>query len=279
MRYAKHCRCSTRFAAAMVCMLVPTLLAAGERGRRLRPGEFNPKHKTVSMFAAIEAEQIVVKLVPKDSTAGTVLITNKTEQPLNVELPEVFAGVPALAQFGGGGLGGGGGGIGGGGGGGQGVGGGFGGGGGGFGGGGLGGGGGGGGVFNVAPERIGKIKVPCVCLEHGKRDPRPSIPYRLVPIDEFTEQPAVPQLLKLLAQRQIDQRAAQAAAWHLNNEMTWEQLAGKEIIRAGGSRYPYFSRAELELAYEIASAAQRMVDQDDNPVPSRSSITQSRASD
>nr|HPM81878.1 hypothetical protein [Candidatus Anammoximicrobium sp.] len=85
-----------------------------------------PAAKRVELFEAIKAGDIAVKLIPKDAKEANVLIENKAKQPLEIKLPEAFAGVPVLAQigggFGGGGFGGGGlggGGVGGGGGGGQ----------------------------------------------------------------------------------------------------------------------------------------------------------------
>ena len=45
----------------------------------------------------------------------------------------------------------------------------------------------GGGFFDVAPDRVGKIKVITVCLEHGKDDPNPRVPYELRPVDAFTD--------------------------------------------------------------------------------------------
>ena len=273
MRHNDRHVVSARLGLAMAIMLIPVTLGAAERKGRLRVGQFNPEHKTVELFAAIEAGQIEVKLVLRDSRQGTVLIKNKSEQPLNVHLPEAFAGVPVLAQLGGGGgFGGGGGGLGGGGGGGgQGVGGG----GGGLGGGGGGlggGGGGGGGLFNVAAEKLGKFKIACVCLEHGKREPRPTIPYQLKPIESLTDRPVVHQLLKLFTRGRYNQRAAQAAAWHLNNDMSWEELAAKRIIRAGGAQYPFFTQAELQQAVQMASAAEQMAQQENSPAIPQSQL-------
>jgi hypothetical protein len=216
-----------------------------------------PEPEKVDLFAAIEAGDIDVKLICKDSTTGNVIITNKTKRPLAIKMPDAFAGVPIAGQFGGcpGGCPGGGGGFGGGGGGGgnQGVGGGgggFGGGGGGFGGGGGGfGGGGGGGIFNVAPEKVAKVKVVTVCLEHGKEDPNPRIPYELRPINAFTENEKVIELVKMVARGEIDQHSAQAAAWHLANDMTWQELARKVGRKhLNGATEPYFTPAHLNRA-------------------------------
>ena len=206
--------------------------------------------ETVELFAAAARGDIEVKLIPKDSTTGQVIITNKTKKPLTIQLPAAFAGVPVLAQgLAGGGLGGGGGGnnnnnqnqgLGGGG---LGGGGGFGGGGGGF------GGGGGGGLFNVGPEKVGKLKFVAVCLEHGKLDPNPRVPYEMRPIESFVSKPEVIEVIKMLGKGELGQHSAQAAAWHLNNEMSWNELAnkiGKKHL--DGSVEPYFNAGALEVA-------------------------------
>jgi hypothetical protein len=248
-----------------MALLAVALLAAGpaglaaERSAKLKLGEYNPAHDSVEMFAAMEEGQIEVKFIPKDSTEANVLIKNKTDKPLNVQLPEAFAAVPILAQFGGGGFGGGqqgGGGFGGGGGGNQGAGGGFGGGGGGGFGGGAG--GGGGNFFNVPAEKVGDLKVPLVCLEHGKKEPRAAIPYRIIPLAKFTTDPAVYEMLKLFGQGQIDQRSAQAAAWHLASKMSWQELRDKQIVRLTGQRYAWFSPQELGRAVSLVNAAHQL---------------------
>lgn len=225
----------------------------------------------VNMFKAMEDGIIDVKFIPMNSEKGTFVITNKTNKKLKVEMPAAFAGVP-LAQFGGGGFGGNGGGFGGGGlggnGGGFGGGGGgnqgFGGGGGGFGGGGFGGNGGGGfggggfgggnggGFFNVMPEKTQKVKVEGVCLDHGLEDPNPKIPYDVKPIEQYSTKPGVLTLLHMLGSGKIDQRVAQATAWHLNNDMSWEELAGKTIHHLDGRSEPYFSRKEITTAMQAS---------------------------
>ena len=229
--------------------LIPSLLSAAERhGKLPKSGQYNPDHATVEMFAAIEEGQIGVKLIPKDSTQSGVLIENLTDKPLNVKLPTAFAGVPVLAQqFGG--VGGNNRGNRGGGGGNQGFGGGFGGGGGGF------GGGGGGGMFNVAPEKVGRLKVPTVCLEHGKREPRARIPYEIKPLKSFTEKPGVKELCQMLGSGRVNQRAAQVAAWHLNNDMSFQELAAERNRFANGTSQPFFTPQELRAGMNLSAMA------------------------
>ncbi|HVA49085.1 MAG TPA: hypothetical protein VNH11_22170 [Pirellulales bacterium] len=204
--------------------------------RYAKAGQYNPSDETVEMFEALDAGKIAVRFIPKDSTQGRIFIKNKSGKPLNVRLPAAFAAAPVLAQMGMGGMGMGGMGAGGGGGG-QGM------------------GGGGGGMFNVPADKEGNVRVPCVCLEHGKPEPRPQMTYSIKRVESFTTKPGVAELLTELDPSGMNQRAAQAAAWHLNNGMSWEQLAGKRIERADGSSYPYFLPEELRGGIELADRA------------------------
>ncbi len=215
----------------------------------------------LDLFEAIDQGVVDAKFVARSAAKGRLVLTNKTDQPVNVQLPEAFAGVPVLRQFGGGGggggLGGGGGGLGGGGGGGggQAVGGG--------GGGGLGGGGGGGlgggGAFNIAPERIERIDVPLVCLEHGLRDPSSSKPYEIRPIEDVVTSPALIEIVKAFGNGQLPRGATQAAAWHINSGVSWNELAAKltGTVRSI-NRGPYFSRQEIQAAMTIVQRAETM---------------------
>ena len=54
----------------------------------------------VDLFQAIDQGQIDVKVFPKDSSQLRVIVENKTDKPLTVKLPDAFAAVPVLAQFG-----------------------------------------------------------------------------------------------------------------------------------------------------------------------------------
>jgi hypothetical protein len=239
-------------------------LAEAARGGA-RQGAESANGPAVEFFQAVEDGQLDAKFIAKSDRAARILITNKTKQALNVQMPAAFAGVPVLAQIGGGGFGGGGrggGGFGGGSGGGgqQSVGGGFGGGGGGFGGGGGGfGGGGGGGVFSIPPEQTAKLNVPVVCLDHGLRNPSSSRPYEMVPADEHLDRPEVIELLKAFGSGELDHQSVQAAAWHLNNGMSWDQLAAKlQGTRRSTSRPPYFSRQQIQTGVAYANEATRL---------------------
>ena len=80
--------------ATLLCAVVPAALAAGEKSKAGSPEET----QQVEVFAAIEQGLIEVRVIPRDATQCRLLVHNKTDRPLSVELPQAFAAVPVLAQ-------------------------------------------------------------------------------------------------------------------------------------------------------------------------------------
>lgn len=237
---------SQRWLCVAVALAIPAILWAASPAASSKN---EAPAKTVDLFAGMEAGDIDVVMIQKDATDGTVMIKNKTDKPLTIKMPEAFGGVPILAQRGRGGGGGVGGmgGMGGRGGGMQGMGGGMMGGMGGMGGMGM---GGMGGMMNIAPDKVQKIRVTTVCLDHGKDDPNPRVPYKPVPLDSLTKNAVVGEVIKLMLSGKLDQHSAQAATWHLQNGLSWEELTNKVGIKhIDGSKEPYFTAAHLERAF------------------------------
>ena len=230
------------FALAIAACLTPSAEAA-EPTKALKYGEFNPAHASVDLFDGMKSGKLQVKLVVMDSTEARLIVANKADEPLNIKMPDAFAGVHVLAQLGGAAAGGGGGA--------QGV-------GGGLGGGGAGG-GAGGGFFNIPAEKTATLKAPVVCLEHGKPDPQPAMTYEIRPLHEFNDHPVVRQLCILLSEGKVSQRVVQAATWHYANNLSWEELAAKRVNRLGGQSYPYFSPQEMQAAIAVAIHAEQRV--------------------
>jgi hypothetical protein len=231
----------------------------------------------VELFDAMASGDLDVKVIAKDATTGKVLIKNTTKRPLAIKLPEVFAAVPAAAQFFpvGGPLGAGPGGLN------NGL---------------LGAngqgnqfqnqplggafqgqqglpgangffpGGGNGigngnfgvpGIFKVEPEKVGKLKITTVCLEHGKPDPKARIEYALKPLDSLTSNAKTIETVRMLARGEIDQKSAQAAAWHVENGLTWQKLArGVGTRHLSGIFEPMFTREQLKRAQAIVAEAE-----------------------
>ena len=260
--------------------------AESTRGEVMRLGKFNSQNETVDFFSAIEQGQIRVRLIPRNARKARLLIDNQTEQPLNVRFPAAFAAVPVLAQWqnwqpGGQGQFGQQGQLG------QGnnmpgktqqIGGsfpgpmnqigngpfmnignqnaqpgqpgqpgkpwqqGF------------------GPIFNVAPEMVGQMKLTTVCLEHGKPDPKPKAKYEIRPVERVSDKPAVAELLRLMSASGVSQRAAQVAAWHLNNGKSWKELTAMKKSKLLPVD-PVFSKQELAAGRRLVEAANAAVEE------------------
>lgn len=111
--------------------------------------------------------------------------------------------------------------------------------------------------FSVKPEKTAQVPLATVCLSHGKPDPRPNMTYKLVRLEEYTKDPALQELLKRYGTEGGDPQAAQAAAWHLANGMSWKTLETKLDLRLGPTRaQPYFNARQLQTARELVEKAQ-----------------------
>jgi hypothetical protein len=116
----------------------------------------------------------------------------------------------------------------------------------------------GGGLFKVEPEKVGKLKMTSVCLEYGKPDPNAHKEYELRPLDTVVGDPVTMEAVKMLARGEIDQKGAQAAAWHLCNGLTWEELEKKIGRKHLTGRVDLFFNAEqLARGKEIAKEAHK----------------------
>ena len=258
------------FSAAVLLASPGMGLAGSDRPKDLygaRP--FNPEDETIELFTGMQSGKLEAKIIPKDATQCQLLVTNKTDKALNVHLPDVFGAVPVMAQLLDGrardttqGLG-------------------------------VGNPlgdfmnpmgrnpgmfnvGGGPGIpgfgprpggqrniwapFNVASEKVGRLKLLAVCLEHGKRDPAPHIPYQIKALSELTDKAEVHELCRMLGRGEISQPAAQAAAWHLENGLSWLALANMQHRPVLMNRRPYFSQAALAVGKQAAEVAAKRAD-------------------
>ena len=186
---------------------------------------------TVEFFAAKKAGLIDVMFIPRSSKSANIMMKNRTKRKLNIRMPEAFAGVPILGQMGGMGMGGGGMGM---------------------------GGGGMGGFQNIEPGRVRKVKVATVCLEHGKKEPNPRIKYDIVPIENFTRNAQVIELCRMLGSGKLDQMSAQAAAWHLTDDLSWQQLVQKiGATHLNGTSERYFHPNQVAMGMRYVQIAQQ----------------------
>ncbi len=117
-------------------------------------------------------------------------------------------------------------------------------------------------MFRVEADRPGKLQVDMVCLEYGKTDPNPRMKYTIVPLEQLNSDPKVAELCKLLADGKVKQNVAQAAAWHIANEVSWGELAKKnrrESQYTGNEKY--FTQEELRTAVNVAGHCRAATEQ------------------
>lgn len=264
-----------RWAVLTVAACVPWAAWAGDWVKGLGPAD--PSRETVDFFSAVEKGQISAQLIPRDAWQCRLMLSNKTGKPLNVRLPEVFAGVPVsvAAQF-------------------------------------LPNGnnanvnrnppgsrnapqalgvtppmnnfngnnrnplmnlgnrGNQAPLFNLAPEVTGQLKLVSVCLEHGKPTPRANKPYEIRPIEAVASTAEVQEVVRMLGQGEVSLHAAQAAVWHLNNGMTWEKLEAERTSKLGIGGVPMFSTRELADAKKAAEQAAKRCKQNAAASPTQS---------
>ena len=267
--------------ACVALVAVAQLIGAGKSPMKIL--KYDPAAEKMQMFDAIESGQLKVRVVAHDAKGGNMYFENLSGKPLTVEVPQALAIVHILKQFGGGMGGGGmGGGMGGMGGmqGGQGMGGGMGGGqmggggmggmqggmgGGGMMGGGMGGrGGGGGGFFSIPAERVAQVPYLGVCLNHGKPDPSPRMTYIPIRLENAVQDKVLREMLRLYGMGRIDFTIAQAAAWHITDKLSWDQLAAKKEFTLPGvysSQVPTFTVAQLQAAHELLTVSAKMAEE------------------
>ncbi len=242
---------SPRVRASEVIVAVWCALCGAGPGVVVRGAE---KIAPPDLFAAREQGLVGVRVVVRDRQHARVIVKNRTEGPLTIALPAVFAARPVLAQQG------------------------F------FGNGsttqapapqpvagpmqfnsarGVNAGVGanqnffqpGDNMFNIAPESVRSLPVSCFCLAHGRPDPRSSVPYELVPAEEAGVDATLTALLLRYGREQLDHEAMQAAVWHAADGKSWRELASMSRRIALNAEEPIFTGAQLRAAKTWAEAA------------------------
>ncbi len=232
----------------LVTLLVVMLTAhVGLAGSCVRSTE-----EVLDIFAALESEQIEAQIIVRDPFHARLLLKNPTSEPVLVQLPDVLAARPILAQqglnfFGGqqantnrasspapqavggspmtttfgqqvGGR-------------------------------------PGNGMFSIAPEQVRTVDIACLCLEQGKPNPRSNVKYELVPLAEVNGDPRLAEVLRSHARGEADREIAQAAAWHIAGKLSWERLAGLSQMVAINADAPIFNSLQLRRAKELVDGA------------------------
>ncbi|MFN9367412.1 MAG: hypothetical protein ACK6CT_01400, partial [Planctomycetia bacterium] len=68
--------------------------------------------------------------------------------------------------------------------------------------------------LTVMPGKMRSVRVPTVCLQHGRPEPSQRMTYKLVSLESHSKDPKLAVVLEALARVEISQTVAQSAAWH-----------------------------------------------------------------
>ena len=113
-----------------------------------------------------------------------------------------------------------------------------------------------GGMMRIEADTPRKMTVATLCLNHGKADPNPRMKYKVVRLAEVNDSPVIEEFCKALAARKVTQNTAQAAAWHVANGLTWEELIRKpRVISEYTGVEMFFSKFEIQAAIRFTSLA------------------------
>lgn len=131
----------------------------------------------------------------------------------------------------------------------------------------MGGGGmGGGGMFSIPPERTLKVPFVSACLNHGKAEPNPRVEYRIVRVSEYTNDPILAELIRMVGTGRVDQQSAQAAIWTRTDNMSWEQLASKSVRGIHGHRN-FFQPGHIAQGQLLLTSAEAHVREQGDSAP------------
>jgi hypothetical protein len=262
-----HPGCAVLVAGCLLS-LMPGIADAGRKPVTLSP-KLDRDALTVALFDAIESSQIDARLVHRDEKSGNLFIENLTGTTLNIKLPNAFVGVHVLNQAGfdfsqltqngqgtQSGSGNSGGQV-------------------------TGGGAAGnnqnatgltgGPIFSIPPDRIIRVPVKSVCLEHGKQSPLPRMEYRVAPVEAFSSDPVLREVLTLVARGEIRQQVGQAIAWHLANGKSWKQLAQLRTPQlAGLPGIPVFLQRDVQEAESVLTAVKARVEKEESNIKATS---------
>jgi len=239
---------SQRFSGlgGVVLLLLSSAIACGAEGEpagsygRQEP---SPRQQSVDLFSAITNKQVDVKFIARDDKHSMVRIKNSTEQPITVRLPEAFVGTPVPYDRGQSGYT-------------QTV----------------------GGSFydetpgamsreddaatlRVEPGREAELPVRTVCLDPGLPPPRPDLSYQIRPVASHTGNPALYELCRMLGQPGTNQNASQAAAWYLDDGLSWAALGAMHTPSPQGRLIPVFTASDIRLAKKLAAKAISVAEQ------------------
>jgi hypothetical protein len=80
--------------------------------------------------------------------------------------------------------------------------------------------------------------------------------YTIKPLSTVSTDPKIYELCRMLANDEVTQLVAQAAAWNIANGLSWDELLVKNRVELMGGYYErYFTPTQLQIAHKIVDVA------------------------
>ena len=93
------------------------------------------------------------------------------------------------------------------------------------------------------------------CLNHGKPDPSARLEYKLVPVEEYTKDEVLGELIRMVGTGRVNQHSAQAAIWTRTDNMSWQELAAKNVRGILSVEY-YFNAQNIQEGQLLMATAE-----------------------
>lgn len=261
----------SRWLFAGLCLSL-TVLALAANSRAIKKPTYDPQADVVELFDGIERQVLDVTVIADNDLSVNIFFTNKTDRPVTVKLPGAVAAAQVLKQVpgprgqpgaangsgraqnggqqsqpvgfglgqpgpgnnrqgpgGNNNLQGGNGQI-------PGV-----------------------GMFSIPAEKVVQLSAKGLCLAHGKPNPNPRLTYELVRLETVNSSPVLAEVIQSYTRHEVTSAVAQAAAWHLSDGLSWQDLAAKQNRNLGRPDTPYFTRSQVDAARKLIEQPEERV--------------------
>lgn len=114
------------------------------------------------------------------------------------------------------------------------------------------------GFATIPPGKTVQFSLKSVCLNYGRPEPMSKMTYRLIPVEAYSKDPVLAELLESYSPR-VDQDAMQAAAWHVANEMNWNQISHLPLRSLAATSAKLFQPNDVQAAQKLVEGAQERI--------------------
>ena len=93
------------------------------------------------------------------------------------------------------------------------------------------------------------------CMNFGVPEPKPTSRLFLKRVEDYTPNPDLQIAVKQIAEQKVETSIAQAAIWHLSNNLSWEKLGNQRLFAAFNISPMQVKKAEMFLIKALEDAA------------------------